>query len=660
MLNGGLITHSREVDLLDYVSDGSAFVTLSAPEPSDRLVIPAGVLPSLIRFTCCHRYEPFWNTAKAGTSLSEVPPETQYLLAEIMPARYLLAIPLIDGPMRCSLQGNEKGELEIVAESGDPQITASEVCGLYLVVGEEPFSLIGDSAEEVCAFLKSGRLRAQKPVPPFVEGFGWCTWDAFYTEVSESKIGEGLSALRDGGVRPKFLIVDDGWLQTEEQEDKSQQLTSFKADPVKFPNDLKGVVDLAKGEFGVQSVIAWHAVAGYWGGTSPKLGYESKSVRRELSTGILHHTKEMPWWGENVAVVPIEQVHRFYQDFHRYLRLQGIDGVKIDTQAALETFSKGMGGRVKLMQRYHEAMEGSSQVHFEGALINCMSNANEMIYSTLASTLMRTSTDFWPNRPESHGQHLYVNAQVGVWFGEFIHPDWDMFQSGHPAGAFHAAGRAVSGSPVYVSDKPGAHDFEVLKKLVLPNGEVLRCLLPGRPTLDCLFIDPTKEEKILKVWNENPMGAVIGAFNAYFSEEGGTSLSGAICPCDIPTSLAGTYALFTHTNRSLLTLDLEDSLEFSLDSLGWEVFTLVLIEDGFAPIGLENMLNSNGAVLGLAMNDDGAQIWVRGSGAFLAFCEWQPVAVFIDGDPAEFTWDLETSSLRFELPEGGTSVLVMG
>ena len=41
-----------------------------------------------------------------------------------------------------------------------------------------------------------------------------------------------------------------------------------------------------------------------------------------------------------------------------------------------------------------------------------------------------------------------------MWFGEFIQPDWDMFQSGHRMGALHAAGRAVSGGPVYVSDKP--------------------------------------------------------------------------------------------------------------------------------------------------------------------------------------------------------------
>eukprot|EP00983_Pelagomonas_calceolata_P037627 1136435-Pelagomonas_calceolata.AAC.2 len=34
--------------------------------------------------------------------------------------------------------------------------------------------------------------------------------------------------------------------------------------------------------------------------------------------------------------------------------------------------------------------------------------------------------------------------------------------------------RAVSGAAVYVSDKPGQHDFELLRSLVLADGSTLR------------------------------------------------------------------------------------------------------------------------------------------------------------------------------------------
>jgi raffinose synthase len=43
------------------------------------------------------------------------------------------------------------------------------------------------------------------------------------------------------------------------------------------------------------------------------------------------------------------------------------------------------------------------------------------------------------------------------------------------------------------SDKPGNHNFELLKKLVLPDGSILRARLPGRPTRDCLFTDPARD-----------------------------------------------------------------------------------------------------------------------------------------------------------------------
>ena len=72
-----------------------------------------------------------------------------------------------------------------------------------------------------------------------------------------------------------------------------------------------------------------------------------------------------------------------------------------------------------------------------------------------------------------------------------------MFHSKHPAALLHATARIVSGGGVYVSDKPGAHDFELLRRMVLPDGSVLRPLLPARPTKDILFADVLMDNKTL-------------------------------------------------------------------------------------------------------------------------------------------------------------------
>jgi raffinose synthase len=68
-----------------------------------------------------------------------------------------------------------------------------------------------------------------------------------------------------------------------------------------------------------------------------------------------------------------------------------------------------------------------------------------------------------------------------------------LFQSLHPAAKYHDAAMAIGGCPIYVSDKPGNHNLELLRKLVLPSGSGLRVRLPGRPTRECLFSDQARD-----------------------------------------------------------------------------------------------------------------------------------------------------------------------
>lgn len=113
------------------------------------------------------------------------------------------------------------------------------------------------------------------------------------------------------------------------------------------------------------------------------------------------------------------------------------------------------------------------------------------------TAVARASDDFYPRDPHSTTPHIAASAFNSIFLAPLVHPDWDMFQSKHPGARLHAMARAVSGAAIYVSDKPGVHDFELLKELVLPNGGVLRAQLPGRPTRDCLFRNVLKDSKTL-------------------------------------------------------------------------------------------------------------------------------------------------------------------
>lgn len=124
----------------------------------------------------------------------------------------------------------------------------------------------------------------------------------------------------------------------------------------------------------------------------------------------------------------------------------------------------------------------------------------ENLYHLQHSNIARVGEDFYPLQAASNTAHIANAAFCTLFVGAIAFPDWDMFQSVHGAAALHAAARVVSGGMVYVSDRVGEHDFELLRRLVLPDGSVLRCLLPGRPTADCLFQDVSRNKRtVLKV-----------------------------------------------------------------------------------------------------------------------------------------------------------------
>jgi raffinose synthase len=650
-----------EVDRLDC----GVFLRARAAVKNSRLRFGLGSIPSLLRFSACHRDESYWMQPCAGTRLSEVPPETQWLLVGLDDGRFLFVVPLFDELFRFSLQGQGDETLGLLGETGDSFAPGSGGLAAFLAVGSDPFELARRGAKSVMARLGAGMLRRNKQAPEFLDQFGWCTWDAFYADVSQEKVLEGLREFQNGGISPQLLILDDGWQSTERRPTGEQRLTAFAAND-KFQGDLSGLVRAAKQDFGVKSFLVWHAIVGYWGGVDEARlpGYGVVDQTRQFGEGILFHqpTTNHDFWGNLVGLVPAPHIARFYDDYHASLAAQGVDGVKVDSQAVLEALAQRQGGRVPLTRAYRAALESSVVRHFDGRLINCMSNAQETWYGSTHSTLIRSSIDFFPTRPESHGRHLYTNAHVGLWFGEFMHPDWDMFQSGHEWGAYHAAARAVSGGPVYVSDKPGTHDFALLKRLVCSDGSVLRCDGVGVPTRDGLLHDPTREDVLLKIWNRSGKAGVVGAFNARVGEGGasGPVLSGEVGPSDVPALEGEQFACYQHAARRLLRLGREQRVTLELPERGFELFTFVAIDQGFAALGMADKLNSAAALVRVAWpNPTACELDLRDGGELLAYCERPPSSVTVAGKPAVFSYETETSTLRVASAASGRHVVLV-
>lgn len=638
-----------------------AFLTCAADAGGaigSRLAVPLGRIADLARWTACYRQTPFWMVPCAGGPGDAMPRfEIQYLLVQRADGRFVLIVPLAHGRLRWSLENRPEG-LHLVGETGDPGTVANSGLAAFVALGDDPYRLWPAAAEAVSARLASGRLRKDKLLPGFVDDFGWCTWDAFYHAVDAAKVGEGLASWRAAGITPRLLILDDGWQCEAASPTGEKRLTGLGAN-TKFGGSLRPLVRLAKDDYGIRTVMVWHAIMGYWGGIDQASlpAYQAKDTPRRYPVGIYNaHPTIDDWWGHQGGIIPPATIGRFYNDYHRWLRTEGVDGVKVDNQASLEGFCSGFTDRVSMTQAYREALEGSVATHFHHRLINCMSCATETWYQSLTSNLIRTSDDFWPNKPESHGLHLYTNAQVCTWFGEFMHADWDMFQSQHPMGAYHAAGRAVSGSPVYCSDKPGKHDVAVLRKLVCSDGTVLRFAQPGRPGRSSLMHDPTREDVALTIANRCAHGAAVGVFNARHHADPAqrTTVRARIGAGEVADLPAGEHVVWLHRAASVAGA----TAEVALAEGEFEVCTLAPVHHGRALIGPRGRFVPVLAVRSATWTATGLEAVIRDGGDVLLWGD-RPRTVSVDGRDQAVAYDPATRVSTIATASGGDHTIVV-
>ncbi|PKU82219.1 probable galactinol--sucrose galactosyltransferase 6 [Dendrobium catenatum] len=635
------------VILSSVVSSGPVqgfFLGAQVSDLSSRHVVSLGILREA-RFMACFRFKLWWMAQKMGNRGAEIPFETQFLLVESKPENqdtetlYSVFLPILEGSFRASLQGNSNDCLDVCIESGDADIRSAAFSHVVFVgtAASDPFAAITGAVRAVKSHLQTFRLREEKQIPAIVDFFGWCTWDAFYQDVTQSGVEAGLQSLISGGAPPKFVIIDDGWQSVESDTASPKQnslprLIGIKENG-KFQS-MKSMVSTAKEKYGLKFVYVWHAITGYWGGVQPgseeMAEFESTIQYPNISPGVAENE---PWMKTDIltlqglGLINPKSVHKFYNELHSYLATVGIDGVKVDVQSILETLGTGHGGRVQLARQYHDALDASVAKNFpDNGCIACMCHHTDALYCAKQTAVVRASDDFYPRDSMSHTIHIASVAFNNVFLGEFMVPDWDMFHSLHPAGEYHASARAISGGPVYVSDAPGKHNFELLRKLVLPDGSILRAQLPGRPTVDCLFTDPARDGvSLLKIWNMNKFTGVLGVFNCqgaawcstakkniFHSTNSAAALTSDIRVSDVhliseaatETNWNGDCAVYRLSKGELIILPWNAVMPITLNVLEHEIFTISpirVLAPGFrfAPLGLLDMFNTGGAIDGL-------------------------------------------------------------
>lgn len=448
-----------------------------------RLTLPVDELPQKI--TALYLFSPWWTRPAFADSPADIPDKTQAALF-CFGDRCGCFVPAVGSRCKAYLTGGAGTALSLVLTALHGGLNELDE-PLYWYAEAPTVSEAVSLAFAEAARCKNVPLRTQRRLPKMFRYLGWCSWNAFYTDVNEQGIRQKAAEFSEKQVPVKWFIIDDGWLTLQ-----NRLLFAFEPDREKFPDGFGRLTEELRGSAGIEWFGVWHALMGYWSGIAPGSPVAVQEAPRLCRTA-----------GGRLTPDPVRGT-AFYRDWYRVLREQGISFVKVDGQGTVPLCFENTVPLAQAAQGLHACLEGGAAV-MDGAVINCMGMPMENQLSRPSTAVSRNSDDFFPDRKDSFREHLLQNAYNALCHDSLYVCDWDMFWTRHPDSAKHALLRAVSGGPVYCSDRVGETDAAVLRPLVYPDGELLMMNRSAKPTPDCVFADPV-QTGFLKLQNTAPYG----------------------------------------------------------------------------------------------------------------------------------------------------------
>ncbi len=522
-------------------------------ETDDPVTVSVPLAETPEKITAYYLFNPWWTRPAFVGSTADIPEKTQIALFK-MKDRVICVLPMVGKNFKATLAGGEPGRLVFKMTAclgGIADVNETlfyESCGL--TAAEAVHALFAHLSETMGL-----KLRKNRTLPEMFKYLGWCSWDAFYTEVTEEKIRAKAAEIREKEVPVRWILIDDGWFGAEEK-----MLADMKPDHIKFPNGFKAMTDDIRKGTSVDWFGVWHALGGYWDGTAP-----GSIAEKQAGESLMRNP------AGRLVPDPVKGAS-FYREWYEILKREGIDFVKVDGQDAVPFYYKNVHPVADAARKISFSLESGTSL-MGGAVINCMGMAMENILARPSSAVSRNSDDFLPAKEESFAEHLLQNAYNAVYHNEIYCCDWDMFWTSHKHARKHALLRAISGGPVYVSDRIGATEAEVLRPLAYADGRILMMERSARPAEDCIFMDPMKEGA-LKLTNYGSYGAGVAGGIAVYNLTG-EAQTFSVSPAEVPELDPNeTYLVYDFMGRKASELSGNEALTGSLkaDDYRWYVF----------------------------------------------------------------------------------------
>ena len=122
--------------------------------------------------------------------------------------------------------------------------------------------------------------------------------------------------------------------------------------------------------------------------------------------------------------------------------------------------------------------------------------------------------------------------------------------------------RAISGGPIYVSDKIGRTNPEILKPLCMEDGRIIRPDESATPTADCLMQNPTTTNKIFKLRNRFGDRGVCAVFNINAENK---PVNGTLSPMEVGIA-DGDYIYYEYFTKESGVLEKGKCIDIGLNN----------------------------------------------------------------------------------------------
>ncbi len=446
-----------------------------------------------------------------------------FVILELKKGGYLAIVPMAGAKTMAWLKTPEKNKLTLLFGTLGTKGVSCDVPLLAWAKSDDVYTACRQAwAEAVTCKLIEGRtnFRYKKDYPECFKYLGWCTWEEYKKDISESLLTDAVEKIEKSGLPIRYILIDDGH-QTQEND----RLKSFTPDRKKFPNGWAPVLNLRKPDK-IRWIGLWHS----FGGLQETIHYEN-------DFGSLNeHLMKVKGSKDSNGLLPKnnpESSQAFYDALIGSVKKFGFDFVKIDFQMRDLAWRLGTDNAVEASANCSQSLETAVKRDFGSAMINCMAHNSVCIFNTRYSNIMRCSMDYKVGNAPKGRNHLWQSYGNTPWQCQTVWSDHDMFHSCDPyCGRMMAVSKAMSGGPVYMSDAPEKFVAEYIRPLCYGDGELLRPLAPAGPLPESIFVNPLKELVPYRVIA--PAGtdsAAVVVYNLYDSNSD-TVVKGFIRPSD--------------------------------------------------------------------------------------------------------------------------------